>query len=132
MTENINFQLVTPLNILTAKDVTMAVLPGSEGDLGIMYRHTPLMTLLNRGFIKLFEGNNIVENLAIDGGVVEVNDTGIIVLSERAEIIKSSNKQIIQEKLISSEKLSKNSDESVSSIANEESDFYRFVLNEIN
>ena len=132
MTENINFQLVTPLNILIAKDVTMAVLPGSEGDLGIMYRHTPLMTLLNRGFIKLFEGNNIVENLAIDGGVVEVNDTGIIVLSERAEIIKSSNKQIIQEKLISSEKLSKNSDESVSSIANEESDFYRFVLNEIN
>ena len=63
MTENINIQLVTPLNILTSKDVSMAVLPGSEGDLGIMYRHTPMMTLLNRGFVKLFEGNQLVENI---------------------------------------------------------------------
>jgi|TARA_B100001540_G_scaffold69335_1_gene62427 F-type H+-transporting ATPase subunit epsilon len=132
MTENINIQLVTPLNILTSKDVSMAVLPGSEGDLGIMYRHTPMMTLLNRGFVKLFEGNQIVENIVIDGGVLEVNETGIIVLSERAEIIKNSNKQIIQEKLINSEKLAKNNDQSISSIANDESDFYRFVLNAFN
>ena len=132
MTENINFQLVTPLNILTSKDVGMAVLPGSEGDLGIMYRHTPMMTLLNRGFVKLFEGNQIVENIVIDGGVLEVNETGIIVLSERAEIIKNSNKQVIQEKLINSEKLAKNNDQSISSIANDESDFYRFVLNAFN
>ena len=132
MTENINFQLVTPLNILTSKDVSMAVLPGSEGVLGIMHRHTPLMTLLNRGFIKLFEGNELVENIVVDGGVVEVSETGIIVLCERAEIIKNSNKQIVQEKLINSEKLAENTDESVSSIANEESDFYKFVLDAIN
>ena len=132
MTENINIQLVTPLNILTSKDVSMAVLPGSEGALGIMYRHTPMMTLLNRGFVKLFEGNQIVENIVIDGGVLEVNETGIIVLSERAEIIKNSNKQVIQEKLINSEKLAKNNDQSISSIANDESDFYRFVLNAFN
>jgi F0F1-type ATP synthase epsilon subunit len=90
------------------------------------------MTLLNRGFVKLFEGNQIVENIVIDGGVLEVNETGIIVLSERAEIIKNSNKQIIQEKLINSEKLAKNNDQSISSIANDESDFYRFVLNAFN
>jgi len=132
MVEIINFQLVTPLQLLTSKDVNMAVLPGSEGNLGIMYRHTPLMTLLNRGLIELFDGSQVVDKIIIDGGVAEVNDNGIMVLSERAEILKTSNKQIIQEKLLNSEKRSESKDKSLASLANDESNFYRFVLNNIN
>ena len=80
----------------------MSVLPGCDGELGIMSRHTPLMTLLNRGIIKLFnEDNSISDQIAIDGGVVEVSEEGITVLSERAEVLGSnaSNKQIIEEKI---------------------------------
>ena len=48
----------------------MSVLPGSEGELGIMSRHTPLMTLLNRGIIKLFDENNsVTDQIAVDGGI---------------------------------------------------------------
>ena len=132
MTETINFQLVTPLERLSLKDVNMAVLPGSEGDLGIMYRHTPLMTLLNKGVIELYEENKVVDKIVIDGGVAEINEKGITVLSERAEILNSSNKQIIQEKLINSEKHIESEDEATSNLAKDESDFYRFVLNKIN
>ena len=55
MNELIKIEIVTPLELLKSKETKMSVLPGSEGELGIMSRHTPLMTLLNRGIIKLFD-----------------------------------------------------------------------------
>ena len=57
MKELIKIEIVTPLELLKSKETKMSVLPGSEGELGIMSRHTPLMTLLNRGIIKLFDEN---------------------------------------------------------------------------
>ena len=60
------------------------------------------MTLLNRGIIKLFDENNsVTDQIAVDGGVADVSEEGITVLSERAEVLGSnaSNKQIINEKI---------------------------------
>ena len=102
MNELIKIEIVTPLELLKSKETKMSVLPGSEGELGIMSRHTPLMTLLNRGIIKLFDENNsVTDQIAVDGGVADVSEEGITVLSERAEVLGSnaSNKQIINEKI---------------------------------
>ena len=102
MSDLIKINIVTPLELLKSKETKMSVLPGSEGDLGIMSRHTPLMTLLNRGVIKLFDENNsLSDKIAVDGGVADISEEGITVLSERAEIIgsNSSNKQILEEKI---------------------------------
>ena len=60
------------------------------------------MTLLNRGIIKLFDENNsVTDQIAVDGGVADVSEEGITVLSEIAEVLGSnaSNKQIINEKI---------------------------------
>jgi len=98
MNELIKIEIVTPLELLKSKETKMSVLPGSEGELGIMSKHTPLMTLLNRGIIKLFDENNsVTDQIAVDGGVADVSEEGITVLSERAEVLGSnaSNKQII-------------------------------------
>ena len=102
MNELIKIEIVTPLELLKSKETKMSVLPGSEGELGIMIRHTPIMTLLNRGIIKLFDENNsVTDQIAVDGGVADVSEEGITVLSERAEVLGSnaSNKQIINEKI---------------------------------
>ena len=102
MNELVKIDIITPLELLKSKETKMSVIPGSEGEHGIMRRHTPLMTLLNRGIIKLFDENNsVTDQIAIDGGVVEVSEEGITVLSERAEVLESnaSNKQIIDEKI---------------------------------
>ena len=102
MNELIKIEIVTPLELLKSKETKMSVQPGSEGELGIMSRHTPLMTLLNRGIIKLFDENNsVTDQIAVDGGVADVSEEGITVLSERAEVLGSnaSNKQIINEKI---------------------------------
>ena len=47
MNELIKIEIVTPLELLKSKGTKMSVLPGSEGELGIMSRHTPLMTCLS-------------------------------------------------------------------------------------
>ena len=135
MNELIKIEIVTPLELLKSKETKMSVLPGSDGELGIMSRHTPLMTLLNRGIIKLFDENNLVtDQIAIDGGVADVSEEGITVLSERAEVLGSneSNKQIIEEKINDLNlKLKKPEFQNNQTFKNE-IDFFNFVLEKSN
>ena len=135
MNELIKIEIVTPLELLKSKETKMSVLPGSEGELGIMSRHTPLMTLLNRGIIKLFDENDLVtDQIAIDGGVADVSEEGITVLCERAEVLGSnaSNKQIIEEKINDLKlKLKKPEFQNVQTFKNE-IDFLNFVLEKSN
>ena len=135
MSELIKIEIVTPLKLLKSKETKMSVLPGSEGELGIMSRHTPLMTLLNRGIIKLFDENNsVTDQIVVDGGVADVSEKGITVLSERAEVLGSnaSNKQIINEKINALNiKLKKPEFQKDETLKNE-IDFLNFVLEKSN
>ena len=133
MIEYTNIEIVTPLDVLISKEVKMAVLPGLEGDLGVMPKHTPLMSLLKRGVLKLYnKDSDIIEQIILDGGVVEVKEDTIQVLSERAEFLNQSNKQVIEEKLIDSKKQINNEDKAISNIAKQEAEFLNYVLEQIN
>ena len=135
MNELIKIEIVTPLELLKSKETKMSVLPGSEGELGIMSRHTPLMTLLNRGIIKLFDENNsVTAQIAVDGGVADVSEEGIPVLSERAEVLGSnaSNKQIINEKINALNIKIKKSEFQDDGTFKNEIDFLNFVLEKSN
>ena len=135
MNELIKIEIVTPLELLKSKETKMSVLPGSEGELGIMSRHTPLMTLLNRGIIKLFDENNsVTDQIAIDSGVADVSEEGITVLCERAEILGSnaSNKQTIEEKINDLNLKVKNPKFKDDQTLKNEIDFLNFVLDKSN
>ena len=133
MAEFTNLEIVTPLEVLISKEIEMVVLPGLEGDLGIMSKHTPLMTLLKRGVLQLYnENSKVIEQIIVDGGVAEVKEKGITVLSERAEFLNPSNKQVIEEKLIDCKKQINDEDKAVSNIAKQEAEFLTFVLEKIN
>ena len=133
MIEYTNIEIVTPLEVLISKEVKMAVLPGMEGDLGVMPKHTPLMSLLKRGVLKLYnKDSDIIEQIILDGGVVEVKEDTIQVLSERAEFLNQSNKTVIEEKLIDSKKQINNEDKAISNIAKQEAEFLNYVLEQIN
>ena len=98
-----------------------------------MPKHTPLMTLLKRGILKLYnENSNIIEQIILDGGVVEVKEDTIQVLAERAEFLNPSNKQVIEEKLIDCKKQINNEDKAISNIAKQEEEFLTYVLEKIN
>ena len=132
MIENTKLEIITPLDVLVSKETKMVVLPGLEGNLGIMKKHTPLITLLKRGVITLYnENDKISDQIVVDGGIAEIKSEEILVLSERAEIANISNKQLLTEKLASSKKQMDNEDKEISTLAKDEVGFYKFVLDEI-
>lgn len=62
----------------------MIVLPGTEGELGILPRHTPLLTALAPGVILIRKGNT-EELFAVSGGFADVRPDKVIILAEAAE-----------------------------------------------
>lgn len=81
----LHFELVTPEKLLRSEDVQMVVVPGSEGDFGVMEGHAPYMSTLRDGELAIyrtFPGEP--ERVAVRGGFAEVNEKGLTVLAENA------------------------------------------------
>lgn len=80
----LNLQVVTAERIIINEDVDSLVAPGSDGELGILPRHAPLLSGLKSGELRFRRGGD--ENyLAIGGGFIEVLNNKVIVLADSAE-----------------------------------------------
>jgi F-type H+-transporting ATPase subunit epsilon len=81
----LHFELVTPEKLLRSDDVQMVVVPGKEGDFGVMEGHAPYMSTLRDGELAIyrtFPGEP--ERIALSGGFAEVSEKGLTVLAESA------------------------------------------------
>jgi F-type H+-transporting ATPase subunit epsilon len=85
MADKLSFELVAPERLLASIEADMVVIPGAEGDFGVLPLHAPLMSLLRPGVIAIYQGDRVDRRLFVDGGFAEVNERGCIVLAERAE-----------------------------------------------
>jgi len=82
---DLHFELVTPDRLVMADDVYMVVMPGAEGESGIMAGHAPYMTTLRNGEIAVYRNQGAQpERIAVTGGFAEVSDRGLTVLAESA------------------------------------------------
>lgn len=82
---DLHFELVTPDRQVTSDDVYMVVVPGIEGESGIMAGHAPYMTTLKNGDIAVYRSQNAQpERIPVTGGFAEVSDRGLTVLAESA------------------------------------------------
>ena len=82
---DLHFELVTPDRLVMADDVYMVVVPGTEGESGIMAGHAPYMTTLKNGDIAVYRAaGGQPERIAVTGGFAEVSDKGLTVLAESA------------------------------------------------
>ena len=79
------FELVAPERLLASIECDMVVIPGAEGDFGVLPQHAPLMSLLRPGVIAIYQGDRVEERVFVAGGFAEVNEKGCTVLAERAE-----------------------------------------------
>ena len=78
-----HFELVTPDKLVRSEDVYMVVVPGSEGDFGVMAGHAPVMTTLKDGDLAIYKTAGAApEKIAVTGGFAEVGDNGLTVLAE--------------------------------------------------
>lgn len=80
---DLHFDLVTPDKLVRSDDVYMVVVPGTEGESGIMAGHAPYMTTLRNGDVAIYRTAGAQpERIPVTGGFAEVSDRGLTVLAE--------------------------------------------------
>jgi len=82
--DKIKLEIVTPERIVVAEDVDEVVLPGIEGEFGVLHGHIPFLTALKVGVLS-YKKNGKTVNLAVSWGYVEVTGDNVKVLAETAE-----------------------------------------------
>ena len=82
----LHFELVTPEKLVRSQDVHMVVVPGTEGDFGVLEGHAPVMSTIRDGAIQVYatDGGQ-PEEILVKGGFAEVGDGGLTVLAESVE-----------------------------------------------
>jgi F-type H+-transporting ATPase subunit epsilon len=89
-----HFDLVSPEKLLFAGDVGQVDLPGSEGDLGVLAGHAPLVTALRPGIIVVFrEGGDL--RIVVNGGFAEVGPSGLTVLADTAVPVEEFDQAVL-------------------------------------
>jgi F-type H+-transporting ATPase subunit epsilon len=78
-------EIVTPEKRAYADDVDFVTLPGSEGELGVLPHHAPLISILGAGELRVRKGG-VEESFAIIGGFVQVLPDKVVVMAETADL----------------------------------------------
>ena len=84
---SLHFELVTPARLVRSEDVYMVVVPGGEGDFGVLVGHAPVMsTFRDDGALMVYKTEGAApEAIRVRGGFAEVGDKGLTVLAEHVE-----------------------------------------------
>jgi len=95
MVDLLDLNIVTPERLMVADEVDQVNIPGSEGDMGILYNHAPILTTLRPGRLSYQKGDKTV-SLVVSAGYVEVAANRVIVLAETAEFLEEVDRNRAQ------------------------------------
>jgi F-type H+-transporting ATPase subunit beta len=84
MADKVEFELVSPEKLLMSQPVDMVVVPGGEGNFGVLAGHAPMIATVRPGTIDVYEGDRVTDRIFIAGGFAEVTETRCTVLAEQA------------------------------------------------
>lgn len=86
MADQVHFELVSPERLLFSANVGEVVIPGTEGDFGVLPGHSNLISTVRPGVIHILDnGARLTDRIFVEGGFAEVNANGCTVLAERAQ-----------------------------------------------
>lgn len=92
----LHLEIVTPERLAYEDEVDSVVLPGSEGELGVLPHHAPLITTLGAGELRLRKGTE-EESFAIVGGFLQVLPDKVVVMAETADMASEIDLEKAQE-----------------------------------
>lgn len=87
MADLVHFELVAPERLLMSADVDSVVVPGLEGDFGVLPGHARLISTVRPGLVVVFRDGKPAERIFVEGGFAEVTPEGCVVLAERATLV---------------------------------------------
>ena len=120
------FELITPSKNLISGDFEMVVVPGEEGDFGVLPHHSNLISQIRPGVLNTYKNNKIDKTFFLYSGFAEVSNNKLIVLSETAFDVTEFKLNIYKDSISKYEKL-KNQTKSESEIL-----FFEKKIKEIN
>ena len=107
----ISFDLVSPENLIFNDEVGMIIVPGKDGDFGVLPGHSKLISSLRSGRVMIYgENKDLLKSFFVSGGFAEVNPEKCIVLGETVEEMNSLDKNLIEKEI--QELQNKDTDES--------------------
>ena len=96
----ISFDLVSPENLIFNDEVGMIIVPGKDGDFGVLPGHSKVMSSLRPGRVMVYgEGKNLLKSFFVSGGFAEVNPEKCIVLAESVDEINTLEKSTIEKEI---------------------------------
>ena len=108
MSEEFKVEIINPDKLFISKDnVTEVVVPGYEGDMGILKDHISIISFLKPGIIKILEKNE-EEKYYIEDGIMEFKNNSLSILTRSIHNIKNMKKNNIEDSLKNAEKLLNN------------------------
>tara|TARA_B100000700_G_scaffold152977_1_gene169799 strand:+ start:3176 stop:3577 length:402 start_codon:yes stop_codon:yes gene_type:complete len=111
MESTISFDLVSPEKLIYNDNVGMIIIPGKEGDIGVLPGHSKLLSSLRPGRVMIYgESKNLIKSFFVSAGFVEINPGKCIVLAEEVEEMSAMDKAKIEQQIRDLE--NENSDES--------------------
>ena len=93
------FELVSPEKLLISERVEMVVVPGTEGNFGVLSRHSPLISAVRPGVIDVHDRGKITERIFVAGGFAEVTPARCTVLAEQAMPISEIDRAAAEQQL---------------------------------
>ncbi len=95
----VEFELVSPEKLLKSEPVEMVVVPGTEGDFGVLPGHSLLIAAVRPGVIDIHEGGEVKESIFVAGGFAEVSPEHCTVLAEEAVPTADIDKDAAEKRL---------------------------------
>ena len=98
MSDQFNYKLVTPEKIYLEGDAQMVVLPGAEGDLGVLPNHSNIITSLRPGIIKVTNSDQ-TQSLFVEEGFIKFSNNELLVIAVGLDEEAVLNNDFINDKI---------------------------------
>ena len=85
MANKLIFELVSPSTLLASEEVDMVVVPGSDGDIGVLSGHAPVLSSLRPGVVDIHNDGVVTKRIFVEGGFAEANNERCTLLATRAK-----------------------------------------------
>jgi len=117
MADKVEFELVSPERLLVSQGVDMVVVPGEEGDFGVLPGHALFLSGVRPGVIEIYDGDKISDRIFVAGGFAEVTGERCTVLAEEAVNLAEVERTTVEARIRDNEQAISiaNPDEDVSS-----------------
>ncbi|MBM3508248.1 MAG: F0F1 ATP synthase subunit epsilon [Alphaproteobacteria bacterium] len=99
MADKVKFDLVSPERQLLSEDVDMVVVPGTEGDFGVLPGHAPVISTIRPGVIEVHKGTGAPDRIFLSGGICEVSANRCTVLADDAVEVATLDRASLEKRL---------------------------------